>query len=83
MYHMYEGIVNFTLLLSVLVISGAVLYEPIDLITSSIASVAPDAGTANFIAGLSIYFVGSIAFAIMCAFAWLFLWGHKFEYERY
>lgn len=83
MEHMYRGIINFTLMFCVLFIAGTVLYEPIDSFVQSIADVCTDADTAAWISNLTLYFVGAIAFGIMCLFAWLFLWGHKYEQERY
>ena len=83
MEHMYKGIINFTLMFCVLVISGAVLYEPIDTFVQSVAGACTDANTAAWISNLTIYFVGAIVFGIMCLFGWLFFWSHKYEYERY
>ncbi len=83
MEHMYKGIINFTTMFAILFIAGAVLYQPIDMCVQAIANICTDAQTAAWISNLSIFFVGAIAFAFMCLFAWLFLWGHKYEHERY
>lgn len=79
---MAKGILFTGVTVVILIIAGAILYDPIVTIINSIVGVAPtEAG--QHIAGLPNYFMAAIAFGIICAFAWVFLWGNKDEYERY
>jgi len=82
MMHMAKGIFYSGLTIVVLIIAGAVLYEPITTIINAISGVA-EGEAANQIAGLNLVFPAAIGFGIICAFLWVFLWSHKYEYERY
>lgn len=78
---MIKGIVRVGIIVVILIVLGAVMYTPVSEVVGTIADLDP--ALTDTINSYTWFFVAAIAFGIIAAIISLFLWSHKYEYERY